>query len=158
MEYLWDNYEDIKENNDLYEKRESNYKLEFNKFNILSGEEFAKSFLGVIDDSDDESRKPKHKTNPAECRNLPNSKNWVEEMKVAPVQSQGNCGSCYLFAALAILEAHAAIENNLKPVKLSTQNTLECVKTFGIKSLEGVGCDGGRPEVKVCSNSIQSFN
>lgn len=155
---LWDDYENILITNELYDKGENNYKLAFNKFNILSVDEFADKFLGVIVKPHTEKRTPQPRINPADCQNLPAYKNWAKEMKLSPVQNQGNCGSCYLFSALAILEAHTAIEKNLNPVKLSAQHALECVKTFpDIENLKGNGCGGGRPEVKVYLISIQNL-
>eukprot|EP00127_Corallochytrium_limacisporum_P001074 Clim_evm12s37 gene=Clim_evmTU12s37 len=58
---------------------------------------------------------------------------------VSPVRDQGQCGSCYTFASMAMLESRVRIqsENRLTPV-FSAQEAMDC-NTFG------QGCAGGYP-------------
>jgi cathepsin C len=58
---------------------------------------------------------------------------------VSPVRDQGNCGSCYAFGTMAMIESRVRImtNNKLQPV-LSTQNIVSC-------SEYSQGCEGGFP-------------
>ena len=67
----------------------------------------------------------------------PTSVNWVSANKVNPIQNQGNCGSCWAFAAAACMEsAHAIFHSTL--YKLSEQNFVSCSGKYGNN-----GCNGG---------------
>ncbi|CAD6248269.1 unnamed protein product [Miscanthus lutarioriparius] len=48
---------------------------------------------------------------------------------LGPVKDQGNCGSCWAFAATGAMEAHHAIigaRNKEKPIQLSQQELIDC--------------------------------
>jgi C1A family cysteine protease len=68
-------------------------------------------------------------------KELPSSFNWADSGKVTSVKNQGYCGSCWIFAATASLEAIYKIERQLE-YDLSEQQILSCVSY-------GWGCDGG---------------
>lgn len=61
---------------------------------------------------------------------------WVSQGKVSPVKNQGQCGSCWAFSAVGILEAWALFSNRV--VNLSEQQLVDCSKTYGNQ-----GCNGG---------------
>lgn len=69
----------------------------------------------------------------------PTSWNWVTAGNyVNPIQDQGQCGSCWAFAAAAAMEsAHAIFQGSL--YKLSEQNLVSCAGArYG-----NLGCNGG---------------
>ena len=66
---------------------------------------------------------------------LPKSFNWLDSLK-AP-RSQGDCGSCYVFATLAMLQARLKIHYD-EDVVLSVQHSINC-------NFYNQGCDGGYP-------------
>ena len=66
---------------------------------------------------------------------LPTSFNWEDSGKVTPVTNQGGCGSCWIFASVAALEAIYKIQAQVE-YDLSEQQILSCVSY-------GWGCDGG---------------
>jgi len=68
-------------------------------------------------------------------RELPPTFNWEDSGKVTPVRNQGSCGSCWIFAATAALEAIYKIQMQVE-YDLSEQQILSCVSG-------GWGCDGG---------------
>lgn len=105
----------------------------------MPSNEFLYGYSGLT-----ESSEPSEFWTSDDCQNLPDSKNWMKEGKVSPVQSQYPCGSSYLFAAVAALESATAIFYETSPRKLSAQHTLECVKNTTGGQFKG--CDGGRPE------------
>ncbi|XP_002160467.3 dipeptidyl peptidase 1 [Hydra vulgaris] len=69
---------------------------------------------------------------------------------ISPIRDQGNCGSCYAFASMALLEAGVRIlsNNTLKPV-FSAQNIVSC-------SQYSQGCEGGFPYL-VAGKYAQDF-
>jgi len=58
---------------------------------------------------------------------------------LAPIQNQGQCGSCWTFSATASLESRWAIKYGYVP-KLSEQNIVDCCHTG---NSDQSGCNGG---------------
>ena len=56
--------------------------------------------------------------------------------KISGIKNQGNCGSCWTFAATAALEGEMYFKNSKKGISLSEQEYMEC-------STERDGCNGG---------------
>jgi cathepsin C len=73
---------------------------------------------------------------------LPDSFDWrnISGINyVSPIRNQGNCGSCYAFASMAMDECRLKIvTNNTVNTVFSTQDIVEC-------SQYSQGCDGGFP-------------
>ena len=73
---------------------------------------------------------------------LPTSFDWRDQNGVnyvSPVRNQGQCGSCYAFASMAMLESHLRIlTSNTLQVVLSPQDVVGC-------SEYSQGCEGGFP-------------
>ena len=68
---------------------------------------------------------------------IPQSKDWAAEGKITPVKNQGNCGSCWAFAAVAVVEAAYKIKNNIN-LDLAEQELVDCSQQLGSD-----GCNGG---------------
>jgi cathepsin L len=67
--------------------------------------------------------------------------NWVTAGKVAPIQNQGNCGSCWSFSAAGVLSSNLAVSGiTPSPVQLSEQQLVNCSWNYGNN-----GCSGGMP-------------
>lgn len=78
----------------------------------------------------------------ADIENKPNSnfelpKNFDWSTYLQPPRSQGNCGSCYIFATLAMLQTRLKIKYEEELI-LSVQNLINC-------NYYNQGCDGGYP-------------
>jgi C1A family cysteine protease len=145
--------ESITKNNELFEKGEGNFLSKLYEFSHLTYAARFQNWLGLIKErknlnSLDNPTRVKRSTTfvsdvdlPIECANIPDAINWAEKQKTCPVQNQGGCGCCYIFSAIAAVEAAVSIEYNSVPVKLSAQHSLECMKNF----TNGMtpGCDGG---------------
>ena len=68
-------------------------------------------------------------------RDLPAAFDWLDSNKVTGIRSQGSCGSCWIFASVAALEATFWIYRQ-EVHDLSEQQILSCVS-------QGWGCEGG---------------
>jgi len=100
-------------------------------FSDLSAEEFASKYLSKFPETPEihvnETIRP--------TAAIPDSKNWVTELKVTPVRNQGDCGSCWSFTALAEVESQLLIKKSAT-YSLSTQQLVDCDPYDG-------GCTGG---------------
>lgn len=72
---------------------------------------------------------------------IPDSIDWRDTGFVLPVKNQGNCGSCWSFAAIATSETAYGITAK-KAVSFSEQNLIDCCT-------ECSGCSGGWPVTAV---------
>jgi len=73
---------------------------------------------------------------------LPESIDWRNKGAVTPVKDQGQCGSCWAFSVIGLLEAFYYI-NNGKLFTFSEQQIVDCDTT------ENEGCNGGWPYLAV---------
>lgn len=77
---------------------------------------------------------------------MPDSFDWREQGDyVTPAKNQGHCGSCWAFAATAVVESHAAINNGLLTV-LGTQTMVSCAQNPRHCGGTG-GCDGATAQI-----------
>jgi cathepsin C len=102
------------------------------KFNKMTIKEL-NNFAGKIN-SKQRLRVTSYKTN-EDISEFPKSFDWKKILK--PAGSQGNCGSCYAYSTMRMMEARLKIAFN-HDVNLSVQHTLDC-------SIYNQGCDGGYP-------------
>lgn len=78
--------------------------------------------------------------------NLPHSIDWRTYGVVTPVKNQGNCGSCWAFAATEALESYYAIATGQLKT-LSEQQILDCtINATNCGAGVGGGCNGGTVE------------
>ncbi len=76
-------------------------------------------------------------TPPAPRRDLPATLDWRTQNAVTAVKDQGNCGSCWAFAAVGCLESAAIRQGNFPPtLDLSEQDIVSC-------DTGDMGCEGG---------------
>lgn len=61
---------------------------------------------------------------------------WTDKGMVSPVKNQGQCGSCWAFSAVGVLESYALM--NGKTVNLAEQQLVDCSRKYGNQ-----GCNGG---------------
>jgi len=76
---------------------------------------------------------------------LPKSVDWRTEGVTSKVKDQGQCGSCWAFAATAVVESHVAI-NSGKLFDLSNQQTAMCAPNPDECGGTG-GCNGSTSEL-----------
>lgn len=127
-----DNYKYIQEINN---RENVSFTLKVNKFADLTNDEFQKLYLGS------KISEPKA----SNCgvfsdggSTPPKNLDWRDKKIVTPVKDQGQCGSCWAFAATEVLESAYALKHNELPI-LAPQELVDCDKT-------SFGCSGGYPE------------
>jgi len=138
--------ENLEEVIEFNKEHNSTFKKGLNKFSGMTDEE-KKKLLNV--DLDAKSIMDNNKHLPvieASREDLPESLDWEAQGVLNPVRDQGQCGSCYSFAAVAAIEAAYAIKYSQKPPpQFSEQQLVDC--TFKKIDLDGAignyGCDGG---------------
>ncbi|KAF2295056.1 hypothetical protein GH714_031304 [Hevea brasiliensis] len=100
------------------------YNLSINQFADLTREEFKKLYLGY---------KPSHQTGSRNVTSfkyesmigVPDSVDWRARGAVTSVKSQGSCGGCWAFSAVAAVESMHLINKHV-PLDLSEQQLLDC--------------------------------
>lgn len=114
-------------------KNGTTYKLDHNKFSLLSEEE-QKTFLGARP----RPQPPNNLTRSITLellRSLPASVDYRTDKCMQPIRNQGSCGSCWAFATVVLVEFNACVRNK-KAVALSEQQLVDCVT-------DNHGCGGG---------------
>ena len=99
-----------------------------NQFADFSEEEFSKLQAKSIPSEDIATNQSKPLTYDRKIE-LPSYKDWQSEGYVSSVKNQGNCGSCWAFAATAAVESMHAIQNYGLLLDLSEEQLVECVST-----------------------------
>ena len=123
-----DNYEYITQVNSLSKP----YKLSINQFADMTNDEFISQYLGS------------NRTKATSCvlfsdlTEAPGSVDWRLKDILSPVKDQGQCGSCWAFAAAEVMESIYAINKGDLPI-LSPQELVDC-------ETSSFGCSGGYPE------------
>lgn len=114
----------------------NSYVVGVNKFSHFTTEEFVAQFTGVKggrttkpDDADMGMLEAGVRANAVDWTNVGNMP------VVGPVKDQGQCGSCWAFSGVGVLESAFALAGG-ELTSLSEQQLLDC---------EGDGCEGGWP-------------
>ncbi|RZC31801.1 Peptidase C1 and/or Inhibitor I29 domain containing protein [Asbolus verrucosus] len=115
-----DNLQQIEEHNRKYDQGLVTYTVKVNHFADHTVEELYPSLKL--------NTKTRRKiSKPLPRRDVPESIDWRDYGVITPIINQESCLSCWAFAVVAALEAHAGIYSATKNVSLSTQNLLDCV-------------------------------
>lgn len=138
MEKWFINKEHCDEHNELYEQGKVGYQRGLHEYADLSSEEITKFMTGVVV-PEEHSRNSRSLGNHPRYPPAPASIDWREKGLVGPVESQGQCGSCYTFSTAALVNAllrKKHISNDL----VAPQQIVDCaINNPG-------GCGGGWPE------------
>ena len=90
--------------------------------------------------NDDNNNDDNNHSDPTECDANMDSFVWGDKY-VTPIKNQGQCGSCYSFSAMLVLESALAIQNDQPVVSYSEQQIVDCQDNYKNCS----GCSGGWP-------------
>ncbi|CAI7720437.1 vivapain-2 [Plasmodium vivax] len=121
------------------------YRKGMNRFGDLSFEEIKKKYLTLksFDLKSDGIKSPRvsdyddiiHKYKPKDGTFDYVKHDWREFNAVTPVKDQKNCGACWAFSTVGVVESQYAIRKK-ELVSLSEQEMVDC-------SFKNYGCDGG---------------
>lgn len=145
----------IQEHNLEYQLGLQSYQLSANFHSDLSFDEF-KSLLGIksikksdftkeltlLSSNSSSSRSSKDQKMILSRKIVPRSFDWRKSGKVAPIQDQRSCGSCWAFSAVSAVESLIAIKNQGPVQKLSEQQVVDCAL---YPEYYAFGCNGGDP-------------
>ena len=115
-------------------------KFGLNKFADLTSYEFGLRYAsGGLSESNQELLKKKTVT--SSLGNLPVNVDWRNKGAVTPVGDQFQCGSCWAFSTLGLLEAFYFVKNG-QLIAFSEQQLMDC-------DTQSYGCNGGYPDLAV---------
>jgi len=136
---------EIEQHNARFHRGEVGYAVGHNRFSDLSNEEINANFLGKISMSLEGFN---FTDAPPMAGARPDAVDWRTSNIVSPAKDQDQCGSCYAFGTLGVVES-AIAQKTGRILDLSEQQVVDC--TYG----QNNGCDGGH-EVKVM-NYVASY-
>ena len=127
------------ENLDIIERHNQDstqtYKMGLNQFSAFTDDEFRATYLMNIP-RQEKSNEIIVEESEGKERRVNGEVDWTERGMVSPVKNQGQCGSCWAFSAVAVLESFALFKG--QKVDLSEQQLVDCSHLYG-----NLGCDGG---------------
>lgn len=140
-----DNLKTIVMHNEAADKGESTYWMGINHFSDLTDREFEERYTGrrIKPDKIKRSGNKFLEKENFNLTNAPREMDWTKLGCVTNVKFQGECGSCYAFAATGALEGQTCRKRNKKAVSLSEQNIIDCSSN---KVFLNDGCTGGQAE------------
>jgi len=144
---------EIVEHNKKFARGEVSFSRGHNKYSDMNGKDFKKFAFGL--------RLAKNDSIPFAVSMpsgpLPDSFDWRDQGAVSPVKDQGQCGSCYAFAATGLIESYL-LRKGQGAMDVSEQDAVDCsynkypVETPDGPGMANLGCDGG-----VSTIAIQYF-
>jgi C1A family cysteine protease len=124
--------------------------LGLNAFSDLTGEEFKSLYTNPL--LAQQAPQDIEASCPTPAKTQQSSFNWATNTSiVTPVKNQGQCGSCWAFAAVAVSESLYALNGN-KLTSFSEQQVVSCDK-------QSEGCNGGYPDLAlnyIASNGLET--
>lgn len=140
LERFLENKQEIDEHNKLYDEGKETYKKGLWEYSDLSKEDKRKYLHGVqVPAEHKASRFARAAGNFPHYPHGPASIDWRARGLVAPVENQGQCGSCWAFSTTALIEAVMRKKHHNKAM-FSPQQLVDC-SHYGT-----TGCNGGWPE------------
>lgn len=112
------------------QNKDRTYDMAVNQFAALTDAEFAAIYLSP------KPYNPEWENTDSEFKKLGADIDWVAKGMVSPVKNQGQCGSCWAFSAVGVLESFALFKGQI--VNLSEQQLVDCSRSYGNQ-----GCNGG---------------
>ncbi|KAL7738276.1 hypothetical protein ACLKA6_006607 [Drosophila palustris] len=133
-----DNKEMIDKHNENYLAGKETYEMGVNQFADLLPKEFESLMLQGLNLTESNSLTDFTYTKPEDVE-IPPAIDWRSKGAVTGVKNQGNCGSCWAFAAVGSLEGQHFVKTR-QLISLSEQNLLDCSNR---PPYNNGGCKGG---------------
>lgn len=150
---------DRKDNRYMNRKEKKQYNKKVNKKG-WSEEKFDRYWMRIMQDrtvcrnsiercfNDDDNQNDDQDNNDTDDNTDPNvqcstdasSFIWGDDV-VVPIKNQGQCGSCYAFSAMTVLEGAVAIQTGQQAQSLAEQQIVDCQQNY----TWCYGCSGGWP-------------
>ncbi|CAG9529807.1 unnamed protein product, partial [Cercopithifilaria johnstoni] len=134
----------IKKHNERYRKGLESYKQSLNEMSDWTEEEKKRLFGFSLNATEIKEANMGQLFGSKLKKAIPRHIDYRKTVSKTPVKAQGECGVCYIFAALSALEMHIALRNKKPPVELSVQDVMDCSH---LEKCYGVG-----------GNAVQVFN
>ncbi|KEG04645.1 chabaupain 1 [Plasmodium vinckei vinckei] len=142
-------YMKTQKHNEMVGKNGLTYVQKVNQYSDFSKEEFDNYFKKLLSVPMDLKSKyivplKKHLANTNlisvdnKSKDFPDSRDYRSKFNFLPPKDQGNCGSCWAFAAIGNFEYLYVHTRHEMPISFSEQQMVDC-------STENYGCDGGNP-------------
>jgi len=139
FEIFKENHDFIYDHNERFDNGEHSYALEHNQFSDMTYDEYV-AFVRGYSHERKSLRSGDIAHHLKETTDVPESIDWVAEGGVSRVKNQGQCGSCYAFAATGTMEGAVYVATG-QLASLSEQHIIDCESMrYGF---DDEGCDGG---------------
>ena len=109
------------------------YEMGVNQFTALTQEEFESYYLNPMRAATPNTEAPEEDA----VSYLGQDIDWTTKGIVTPIKNQGQCGSCWAFSAVAVVEAFYK-QSKGQTLNLAEQQLVDCSKSYG-----NAGCNGG---------------
>lgn len=113
------------------------YKMGVTEFADLTQDEFKEKYLSNVDAPN--IKLSKQLSIKVKNGDLPDRLDWREAGIMSPVEHQHECGSCWTFSSLEVLQAVHALNGTNEVEHLSKQQLIDCARGVGNSN----GCEGG---------------
>ena len=123
---------------ETHNKSGAKWSMGVNQFSDLTEAEFEAQHMGGYKSVPMPSTSTTKKQSPAKrAHQLPESVDWRDKGAVSPVKDQQACGSCWAFAATAMIESYAQIATGIYKSQFQC-NTVMCLGNMPILSAQQV--------------------
>lgn len=121
---VWSHEQELSDIQRMIEQQGLDWVASSNEVSVLTPEE-KQRMLGFVPPTPEYSAKVPVFFEDLPARDLPTRWDWREHNGMTSAKNQGNCGSCWAFAAVGVLEAYHKIETGTQ-VLFSEQQCLVC--------------------------------
>jgi len=138
---------EIAEHNAKYARGEVSYSIGHTQYSDLTEEEIDRFAFGLNTPMNFSSSSLPHLDTMPSVGNVPSEWDWRTKGIQPGVRDQGQCGSCYAFAATCLIEACQRMWGR-QSIDVSEQDAVDCsIRKYhdNVAGWQNAGCEGGWP-------------